>query len=68
MTFKVLKSHKPSITIKAAKRTAASNIDWSDTLSELIDNSILVDKKRCVNIVVNMHCRSEEHTSELQSH
>jgi hypothetical protein len=65
-TPKVLKSQKPSITIKAAKRNAASTIDWADTLSELIDNAILVDKNKCVEVIVNMHCDNDEEKSFIQ--
>ena len=62
----IIKSKQPSITVKAAKRSAASNIDWSDTLSELIDNAILTDRSKCVDIIINMHCDDDDEKSFIE--
>jgi hypothetical protein len=52
--LKVLNKRKPILTIAAAKKAASSNIEWYNILSELIDNAILIDKSRCVNITLNL--------------
>jgi hypothetical protein len=51
----VIAQHIPTITIEAMKKSAASNIPWEDQLSELVDNAILKDKNKCVDVVINMY-------------
>jgi hypothetical protein len=61
---KVLKSQRPTLTVKSAKRIAA-NVEWVDMLSELIDNAILV-KRKCVDVIVDMYRDSDDEESFIR--
>ena len=62
----ILQSKKPILTIGAAKKAASTNIEWFSVLSELIDNSILVDKSKCVNVTMNLHYNQDNESSYIE--
>jgi hypothetical protein len=62
----IIAKRKPILTIAAAKKAAASNIEWYNILSELIDNGILIDKNRCVNFTVNLVYDSDNDKSYIE--
>ncbi len=66
VTKKILKSKMPILTIGATKKIAATNIEWHSVLSELIDNSILNDRSRCVNVLINLHYDSDNSKSYIE--
>lgn len=51
----VIEKRRPTISIGAMKKAAATNIPWEEQLSELVDNGMLIDKNRCVNIIIRMN-------------
>jgi hypothetical protein len=61
--LKVLNKKRPELTISAAKKAASTNIEWYHVLSELVDNAILVDKSKCVNVTINMHYNEDNEKS-----
>lgn len=63
---KVLNKRKPILTIGAAKKAASSNIEWYHILSELIDNGLVIDKSRCVNVTLNLCYDSDNKKSYIE--
>ena len=61
---KVLKTQRPSLKIKSAKRIAGS-ADCVDMLSELIDNAILV-KRECVDVIIDMYYNTDSEQSFIK--
>ena len=53
--YVILNRRKPTITLEGAKRIASSNLEWYEILTELIDNPILSDNRRCVDVGVYIH-------------
>jgi hypothetical protein len=64
--LKVLNKKRPELTISAAKKAASTNIEWYHVLSELVDNAILVDKSKCVNVTINMHYNEDNEKSYIE--
>lgn len=62
----VIEKHRPAITIAAMKKSAATNIGWEDILSELIDNAILSDKNKCVNVIIRMNHDDDDNNSFIE--
>jgi hypothetical protein len=62
----ILQSKKPILTIGAAKKSASTNIEWYHVLSELVDNAILVDKSKCVNVTINMYYNEDNEKSYIE--
>lgn len=51
----VLGRIKPTWNIASVRTSARSNIEWYNVLSELIDNAILLDSKKCVTVNLDIH-------------
>lgn len=62
----IIKEHQPAISVGAMKKSAATNIPWEEQLSELIDNPILSDTDKCVNIILNMHYNEDDNISFIE--
>ena len=61
----ILKSKKPILTIGAAKKAASTNMEWYHVLSELVDNTILIDKK-CIRVTINLHHNEDNEKSYIE--
>jgi len=66
VTKSILKSKKPTITIGATKKFASTNIEWFSILSELIDNAILIDRSKCIDIIVNLNYSNDNTKSYIE--
>jgi hypothetical protein len=64
--FILIEERSPAITVGAMKKSAATNIPWEEQLSELVENGILSDKNKCVDVVINMHHDDDDEKSFIE--